>query len=146
MEMYNIGWESISATGGAANYEFVASISDKSDLEDDNATIVQFEVDVRDAYDLTVGIPSFESIMIRELKADIKFPSEDCHIYQYVCLSVSAPNTAAYVDGNATNSHFCLPFGDVEDGYGGNSPCSGCAVTFSIGLLLLAALVSLFGQ
>ncbi|XP_006820121.1 uncharacterized protein LOC102803620 [Saccoglossus kowalevskii] len=145
MEIYNIGWDEIKATSGTSNYAFFASISDTSDLQDDNATVVQYDVDVKDAYDLTVGIPSFESITIRELKADIIFPSEDCYMYQYICMTVSAPKAAAYIDGNLTNSHYCLPFGDVEDGYGGNSPCSGSAVKFSIVLLLTAVLMSLFG-
>ncbi|XP_077867867.1 uncharacterized protein LOC144357702 [Saccoglossus kowalevskii] len=146
MEIYNIGWDSISATGGPTNYAFVASMSDKQDLQDDNATVVLFNVDVSDAYDLTVGITSFDSITIRELKADIIFPSEDCYMYQYICMSVSAPKTALYIDGNMTNSHYCLPFGDVEDGYGGNTPCSGYAIKFSIGLLLTTIVCSMIGR
>ncbi|XP_070573182.1 uncharacterized protein [Ptychodera flava] len=134
----NIGWVAINETSdGSANFEFSAFISDSDDLDEVNATYIEFDVDTGSAYNLSAGIAATDKIWMYNLQTDINIPSEDCDIYQYVCMKVTAPSNADYTDGDTENNEVCIQFGDLEDGYAGNSPCSGCVIQVSLGLLLV---------
>nr|XP_006820128.1 PREDICTED: uncharacterized protein LOC102805550 [Saccoglossus kowalevskii] len=124
----NIGSEEINGTiDGSANYDFVASISDIDDLDDEDIHRITFNVDTSSAVGLTSGIPSSGVTTISGLKTDINIPTLNCGGYRYVCVMVTVPSGALYVDGDTDNNYFCLPFGDVEDGYAGVKPCSDSA-------------------
>nr|XP_006820123.1 PREDICTED: uncharacterized protein LOC100366469 [Saccoglossus kowalevskii] len=125
----NLGEDFNKIFDGSSNYEFVASIASNDNLDNGNTTRITFNVDVSSAYDLGAGISKYDTIIVTSLKADIKIPSTDCSIYQYLCMSVTVPSGASYTDGNLDNSHTCLQMGNVEDGYGGINPCTNSGST-----------------
>jgi len=144
LEVDNIGWEAINETDdGSSNYDFTAYISTSDDLDEVNVTYVEFSVDTSSAYNLSSGIAAGGSMWIYGLQTDINIPSEDCEIYEYLCFKVSVPTNADYTDGDTSNNEVCIEFGDVEDGYAGNLPCSGCALKFSLGLVLAMIMAAL---